>query len=217
MKKQIIIGLILTMIIAVFIPVYWMMESGRQEAALIRQHDEAVERASLVYSTTCALCHGAEGEGLIGPALRNTALDEKTLTKTISRGVPGTAMVAWAREDDGPLKDHQIKELVIFILDWADASAEEPAGTPQETPDTETQTGAELFSGNCAPCHGADRNGVSGLGPALIPTRLSELSDAEIKETILDGRTGTLMPPFGDKLSPEEIDVLLQFIKYTSP
>ncbi len=217
MQTKIFIGLILTLIIVIFIPVYWMMESGRQEAALNRQHDEAVERAAIVYSSTCAACHGAQGEGLVGPALRNTQLDEKTLEKTIARGVPGTAMVAWGPEDGGPLKAHQIKELVLFIKDWGDALSQEPVSTPQETPGTETAAGGDLFSIRCIACHGADRQGISGLGPALTPDSMSVLSDDEIKGTILNGRADTVMPAFKDILTPEQIDVLLRFIRYTSP
>ncbi|MDP6501382.1 MAG: c-type cytochrome [Dehalococcoidales bacterium] len=217
MQKQIIIGLILTIMIAVFIPVYWLAESGRQEAAVIRQHEEAVERASHVYSAACAACHGAEGEGIVGPALRNTRLDEKALAKTIARGVPGTAMVAWGPEDDGPLKDHQIKELVLFIKAWGEPLSEEPQSASAKTPDTETLTGGELFTARCIACHGADRQGILNLGLPLTPESLSELTDTEIRDTILNGQADTMMAAFKDTLTSEQIDSLVQFIKYTSP
>ena len=66
-------------------------------------------------------------------------------------------------------------------------------------------------------CHGPNQQGVSGLGPALTLESLAELSDTEIRDTILNGRSGTAMVAFKGSLSPEEIDVLLQLIKYTSP
>ena len=50
MQKKIIIGLALTLIIVIFIPVYWVMEPGLQEAARIRQEAEAAEREAGLYT-----------------------------------------------------------------------------------------------------------------------------------------------------------------------
>ncbi len=75
----------------------------------------------------------------------------------------------------------------------------------------------ELFGTKCAACHGANRQGIPGLASALTPESLAALSDSEIKDTILDGRSGTVMPAFKGTLSPEEIDALIQLIKHTSP
>jgi mono/diheme cytochrome c family protein len=58
---------------------------------------------------------------------------------------------------------------------------------------------------------------MPSLGPALTPDSLATLSDTEIKDTISNGRVDTVMPPWKDTLSSEEIDALVQFIKYTSP
>ena len=205
------------MIIVIFIPVYWVMEPARQKAALSRQHDEAVARGAELFTSNCAACHGSHGEGNIGPVLRGTQLDENILEKMIARGIPGTAMAAWSDEEGGFLKNHNIKDLVTFIKDWDDTLSGEPVSTPQETPAAETITGGELFSASCVACHGVNRQGISGLGPAVTPDSLSALSDDETKDTILNGRTGTVMPAFESTLTSEEIDVLLQFIKYTSP
>jgi mono/diheme cytochrome c family protein len=70
---------------------------------------------------------------------------------------------------------------------------------------------------NCVPCHGESRHGVYGSGGALTPESLAGRSDVAIKETISQGIPYTAMPAFKPALSPEEIDALLQLIKYTSP
>ena len=75
----------------------------------------------------------------------------------------------------------------------------------------------ELYETNCVPCHGANRQGVSELGPTLTPQSLAELSDTEIKDIILTGRPGTAMAGFEGRLNQKEIDALLQLIRYTSP
>ncbi len=74
-----------------------------------------------------------------------------------------------------------------------------------------------LYEANCVACHGANRQGISELGPALTPQSLAELNDTEIRDAILKGRPGTAMTGFKDRLNQEEIDALLQLIKHTSP
>ncbi len=215
MQKKIVTGFILTLIIVIFFPLYWAMEPGRQEAALNRQQAEAAARGHELYAATCAACHGAQGEGGIGPTLKGTPLDDDTLEKIIARGIPRTAMVAWSKEDDGPLHRQQIKDLVTFIKNWGGALATTPAPTLQTTPSA--IAAGELYTIRCAGCHGANRQGISGLGSTLTPESLAGLSDNEVRDTILNGRSGTVMPAFKEILSPDEIDALRQLLKYTSP
>ncbi|MAF84939.1 MAG: hypothetical protein CL875_00395 [Dehalococcoidales bacterium] len=118
MKGKILLGFILTLVIIVFIAAYWATETQRQEAARQHQTAEAVARGAGLYASACVVCHGADGEGGVGPALRGTQLDSEALEKMISRGVPGTAMLAWSQEEGGALKEHQIKDLVTFIKNW---------------------------------------------------------------------------------------------------
>lgn len=56
-----------------------------------------------------------------------------------------------------------------------------------------------------------------GLGGSLTPQSLAERSDSVLKQTISGGIPYTAMPSFKNTLSPEELDALVQFIKYTSP
>ncbi len=215
MQKKIIIGFVLTLIIVIFIPVYWVMEPARQEAALNRLHDEAVDRGAEVFTSNCAACHGSQGEGNIGPALIGTQLEDDILEKTIARGIQRTVMAAWGKEDGGPFHQQQIKDLVILIRSWA--SEPPPTSEPSSQTAPSAISAGELYTNTCAACHGANREGISGLGLPLTPESLAELSDDKIRNTILNGRSGTAMPSFKAILSPEEIDVLLQFIKNTPP
>ena len=224
MQQKIIIGLALTLIIVIFIPLYWATESGRQEAARERLKDEAIERGAELYISQCAACHGPAGEGKIGPALKGSPLDDNVLEKIIVRGIAGTAMPAMGNEDGGPLKEHQIKDLVAFIRNWDQSLIEssstpttEPAPAPIPPPTASAIITGELYAGNCAACHGVKRQGVSGFSPALTPESLAALSYTEIRDAILNGRSNTSMPPFKGTLNQEEIDALVQFLKDTSP
>ena len=217
MQQKILLGLILTLIIAIFIPVYWAMEPGRQEAARLRQQTEAAERGAKEYSSLCATCHGVKGEGIVGPALKSTRLDEDTLQKTIARGVPKTAMPAWGKEDHGPLNQQQVKDLATFIKNW-DSTLPAPAPIPTTPPVAPTAPDAsKLFATNCVPCHGSKREGITGLGPALNPTTLAKLTEGQVKEAILKGRPGTVMAGFEGRLTSAEIDALVKLVKDTAP
>ncbi|MBI3283259.1 MAG: c-type cytochrome, partial [Burkholderiales bacterium] len=67
-----------------------------------------------------------------------------------------------------------------------------------------------LYQDHCAACHGVERLG--GRGPALLPGNLERLKKPEAVKTIAEGRIATQMPPFGHKLSADEILALTQLI-----
>jgi DNA-binding beta-propeller fold protein YncE/cytochrome c553 len=69
---------------------------------------------------------------------------------------------------------------------------------------------ATLFQEHCAVCHGPERHGITG--PALLPESLARLRKPEAIKTIADGRAATQMPPFADKLSPDQIKGVVDYI-----
>jgi mono/diheme cytochrome c family protein len=76
--------------------------------------------------------------------------------------------------------------------------------------------GESLYTANCQSCHG----GREGKGGADIAPPHNETGhtwhhpDAQLKEWILNGKTGQgRMPPFKDKLSEEEVNAILAYIK----
>jgi mono/diheme cytochrome c family protein len=52
--------------------------------------------------------------------------------------------------------------------------------------------------------------GSPNTAPALF---LYGVKDAEIRDAIANGIPESVMPPFGDRLKPEEIDALVNFLK----
>ncbi len=214
----------LTLAIVVFVPIYWLAEPSRQEAAKERLLHESVEHGAEVYAQQCASCHGAEGEGLIGPALQDTPLDAATFEKLVRRGVPGTVMTAYAVEEGGPLKNTDIAGLTNLAMHW-ELAPEEDAATESETTQAETTTepapsssaAAESYSTSCAACHGANREGVDGLAPALTPDSLGDRSHADITAIVTDGISGTSMPAFEGSMTADEIDALVTFLKEVAP
>ena len=69
---------------------------------------------------------------------------------------------------------------------------------------------AVLYQQHCAACHGAQRTG--GMGPALLPESLERLRRPEALKTIGAGRPATQMLGFAEKLRPDEVAALAQWI-----
>jgi hypothetical protein len=69
---------------------------------------------------------------------------------------------------------------------------------------------AALYAQHCAQCHGIDRLGL--MGPALLPGNLTRLKKKAAGAVISGGRVATQMPPFGQTLSAQQIDTLVELI-----
>jgi quinoprotein glucose dehydrogenase len=82
-----------------------------------------------------------------------------------------------------------------------------------KAPRTGQPTGAEVYSDNCAGCHGADRTGQGGTAPALteITTRLAT---DQIKATVTTGKGR--MPGF-PQLTPRALDALVTYLGTPAP
>ena len=77
-----------------------------------------------LYATNCQACHGANGHG--GPAMElgnpeyQALVNDATLKKTISQGMPGTEMPAFAQSAGGMLTDAQVNALITGMRkEWA--------------------------------------------------------------------------------------------------
>ncbi len=89
--------------------------------------------------------------------------------------------------------------------------------------------GSDLYSLNCAECHGADGTldvitGVEGLeGKQIVPIHSNDvmytLNDTALSDIISYGRPDSGMTPFGKSyggsLSPTEIDAIVTFMRYS--
>ena len=90
------------------------------------------------------------------------------------------------------------------------AQPETPApAAASRNPAVRTQGLALFNSYSCGACHGlADAGAAGSIGPSL--DRNPRLTKAYTVEVITDGRGA--MPAFGGQLTPEEIDVLAEYI-----
>lgn len=86
----------------------------------------------------------------------------------------------------------------------AAATAEPAGGDPTN--------GATVFAQNCAGCHGENAAGGS-VGPTLVSAELKAQSDDFFRETILNGRAGTAMPAWEGRLSAQDIEDVIAYLR----
>lgn len=83
----------------------------------------------------------------------------------------------------------------------------------------ESAQGKALFQSVCARCHGREGRGGVAQGSAPAPRDFTDATfqrtrtDAQIRETIVHGRAGGAMPPFGTAFTAEELDALVQQVR----
>ena len=171
------------------------------------------------YQQYCALCHGPDRAGYANdhaPSLKSPQLFAAgfpyIIGEAIAYGRPGTPMGGYHQEVGGPLSRQDIMQLTMWL-------GEQAATAPIELPDGavagDVALGAKVYADNCASCHGAQ--GEGGTGTALgNATMLALTPDAFIRHTIENGRDGTPMLAFRDKLSPAQIDGVTAYIRSRS-
>ena len=86
--------------------------------------------------------------------------------------------------------------------------------------------GGEVFKESCEMCHGPGGKGDGPAGQALNPkprnmtdaAYMKGLTDDYIRQTILNGKAGTGMPPHKDLLTPEQVEsVILKVRSFSQP
>lgn len=104
------------------------------------------------------------------------------------------------------------KSLRLVLISAATMSlaiASLAAGMPDQ-PD-----GAALFKQTCSMCHGADGKGYAALKTPDFtdPKWQASKTDKEIAGIIKNGKQGTMMQAFGNKLKDDEIDAIVKQIR----
>src|SRR3954447_16199499 len=130
------VGFLAVVVVILFVAIYWFYElglpGGVTESRLGSEQDAqqvtAVERGYNLYEANCARCHGANGEGAIGPTLnRQDKLFAHLSVDYINNmlvaggryacGNVNSVMPVWSNEGHppGPLNYVQIEDLIAFI------------------------------------------------------------------------------------------------------
>lgn len=198
---------------------------------------EGIGAGTTLFAEYCSACHGQFGEGgpnpsragdIIPPISTSEYLvtrDDTTLRNIISQGQPNFGMSPFGADYGGPLDDSQLDALVAFIRSWeANPPVDEPpvfeTETPPPTPEVTAPTpepapeltGGQLFAIACASCHGAQ--GEGDVGPALNTQEFQEkYDDQALFDTIKEGHPATPMVDWGENLSDEQIQLLVEYVR----
>jgi mono/diheme cytochrome c family protein len=136
-------GLLTLVVIGIGLPLYWVMEPGRQANASAGFNTAFVKRGAEMFETTanggfnCAGCHGGmkatggsatytltKPDGSFdkivqwrAPALDTVLLrySREEVTYILTYGRPFSPMPAWGLAGNGPLNDQQIQNLVDYL------------------------------------------------------------------------------------------------------
>lgn len=185
----------------------WQAVAAAQDAseATTEPDPSLVRRGEQLYGAHCALCHGAQGVGLEasgpsgGPPLVGVGAASVDFMLRTGR-MPATdqraALVRRAPVFDGAERE----ALIAYITSLGD---HEGPGIPDVDgwEDASLSEGLELFTSNCAACHGPTAAGIA-VGQRDVSSSLDVASPLEIAEAI---RTGPgVMPLFGEETMSDE-------------
>jgi len=196
-----------------------------------------------LFELNCAVCHGTRGDGkgvaagqfktpprdLTKGVYKFRSTDsgqlpsDADLTRTISFGIPGTAMVA-----RGDLNEAEIHVLVEYVKSLSprfnDHSSRRvlPVTIPPIRDRAALVAGQKIYQASgCSECHGS---GARGDGPsaaklAVKPSNLTQRplksgsTPKDIYRTILTGLDGTSMPSYHLVLAEENIWKLAYYVE----
>ena len=107
-------------------------------------------------------------------------------------------------------------ELAPALQTPPQGGSEQPLATEAAAPVTEATGdaghGEQLYTTNCIACHAPD--GTAGaVGPTLVSADLAAQPDDYFREVLVNGRSGTAMPAWGDILTAQDIEDLIAFIR----
>ena len=132
------------------------------------------------FAAYCSICHGAKGTGFIGPHIAGVNWTAPGLQSIVRGGLGGYGgMPAFNAE---VVTDQNIADIAAYLTPATPSPTPAPTPTPTASATTLTPAalgsataappgadpahGRQIYSANCAACHGA--SGQGGIGPSLI-------------------------------------------------
>jgi len=183
----------------------------RADPALLRL---ALATGKAAFGDNCAACHGTSATGRTGyPNLQDDEWlwggSPEAIERTIRYGARsghGEAhvgdMPAFGR--DGVLTRGEIEAVASYVLSLS--------GKPGVA-GAKLDTGAEIFAGNCAACHGASAKGNPEMGAPNLSDAVWLYGSApeQVVATVTNGRKG-VMPAWEGRLDAATIKALAVYV-----
>lgn len=189
MRDKVILGVTLSIVLLATLAIYGVVDATKGSQTSIEDRERAVDNGKHIFAQYCIQCHGPLGEGCIGPALNRTVwrpeingtknpdFDDASkdfITKVVTRGrasnQPGIQMPPWGLNENGPLNDEKIENVVMFIQygDWGQTLENAASSTDLDAPlpkypgfdDTKVaQVKQIMLTKGCLNCHTLGKGG----------------------------------------------------------
>jgi cytochrome c oxidase cbb3-type subunit 3 len=170
-----------------------------------------------LFAENCAGCHGEEGRGGAAIALANpvylAVADDTSIRKVIAKGVPGTAMPAFAQSAGGMLTDAQIDVISKEIRSrWSRREILDATSAPPYAPKLtgDAHRGEAAYKTFCESCHGPAGHGGQKASAISDGSFLALVSDQSLRTIVIAGRPELGAPDWrgnvpGRPMSDQEI------------
>lgn len=174
-----------------------------------------------LYSQNCAACHGVNGEN--GPSIDlsnpeyQALVDDATLRKWISGGMPGTEMPAFARSQGGMLTDAQVNALISGMRQlWLKPNVFAGTTPPPyaQAQNGDSSNGEQRYQSRCAECHATTHQQITSSD------YLALVSNQALRSMIIAGRPDIGQPdwshlgPGGNAASPLSVQDVDNIVAY---
>jgi cytochrome c oxidase cbb3-type subunit III len=178
---------------------------------------ENVASFDRLYKQNCSACHGENGSG--GPALDlanpkyQALVDDASLRRWITSGMPGTQMPAFGESAGGFLTAQQVDVLVTGMRARWDHKDPTTADMPPYSSSTagNVEHGQDTFMVSCSSCHQGGRQKITDA------SYLALASDQSLRTIVIAGRPDLGHPdwkqvPPGQPLTDQNVSDVIAYL-----
>ena len=149
---------------------------------------ETVASFDRLYKQNCSACHGESGSG--GPALDlanpkyQAVVDDTSLKRWITSGMPGTQMPAFGESAGGFLTSQQVDVLVAGMRARWNHTDQNAADMPPYSSNAvgNVEHGQDIFRVSCSSCHQQGQQKITDA------SYLALVSDQSLRSVVIAGR-----------------------------
>jgi ubiquinol-cytochrome c reductase cytochrome c subunit len=188
---------------------YGTLSGGGASAAAPASASTSVAQGKSLFVQSCASCHGLDAQGTQqAPSLIGAGAAAVDFQMSTGR-MPAKEVGAENPRKPTDFSQQQIYEIASYIASLGGGPAI-PSASQVSTAGADTALGSQLFSTNCAQCHGfAGAGGALTYGKYAPP--LTDSTPTQIYEAMLTGPEA--MPVFGDgTITPAEKQDIIAYI-----
>lgn len=178
---------------------------------------ENVSSFDRLYKQNCTACHGEDGSG--GPALDlanpkyQALVDDASLRRWITSGMPGTQMPAFGESAGGFLTPQQVDVLVAGMRAHWDQKDNGTADMPPYSSSAvgNVEYGQEIFRLSCSSCHQQGQQKITDT------SFLSLVSDQSLRSIVIAGRPDLGHPDWkevrhGQPLTDQDVSDVIAYL-----